>query len=383
MQHQLMAGSTSVFRVLIIGGYGFFGQRLANRLARMRAVHLLIAGRHLDRAQALTRQIEQAGCVATVEGVALDIDDSHFAEHLAALHPQIVVHTSGPFQDQDYHVAEACISIGAHYVDLADGRRFVCDITRLDAAAKAAGVLVVSGASSVPALSAAAVESLAADFARVDAIDIGINPGNRTERGLATVRAILGYCGAPFIVRRDGVEKSAIGWLSSRRVSYPRPVGMRYIADCDVPDLELLPLRYPNVRDVSFGGGVELSLLHFGMQVLAWCRYRGPVRDWSRHAVWLKAVSDWFLRFGTADGAMHVFVRGNVGNGHANERRWFLVATDGDGPYVPTLAAAAMVRAIMDGRTVARGAMSCVGLLPLDHILAEGEGLAIRTVGPW
>jgi hypothetical protein len=46
-------------------------------------------------------------------------------------------------------------------VDLADGRDFVCGIDVLDPQAKAAGVLLLSGASSVPALSSAVVDALA------------------------------------------------------------------------------------------------------------------------------------------------------------------------------------------------------------------------------
>ena len=56
-----------------------------------------------------------------------------------------VVHVAGPFQGQDYAVAESCIRHGVHYLDLADDRAFVCGIGRLDAAAKEADVLVCSG----------------------------------------------------------------------------------------------------------------------------------------------------------------------------------------------------------------------------------------------
>jgi len=369
------------FRVLVIGGYGFFGQRLADRLSRVAGIHLIVAGRDAAKARAMAASLLAAGGDITCEGVALDIDAADVVARLRELAPAVVAHTSGPFQTQDYRVAEAAIAVGAHYVDLADGRRFVCDIGRLDDAAMAAGVLVVSGASSVPALSGAAVGRIAAELDAVDAIDIGINPGNRTERGLATVRAILGYCGATFDVRRGARLEHATGWLRPRRVAYPASVGARYVSDCDVPDLELLPARYPSARDVAFGGGLELRLLHWGMSVLAWLRHVGLVRDWSRHAGWLKAASDLFLPLGTAGGAMHVIVRGRTG-GMSVERRWFLVALDGDGPYVPTLAAAATVRALKEGRIVRRGAMPCLGLLSLDDILAEAHGLAISTVGP-
>lgn len=377
-----MADDTRAFRVLLIGGYGFFGQRLANRLARMHGVHILIAGRDPTKARALADRLRSETIEATVEAVTIDMDADDFSSRLATFAPDTVAHTGGPFQGQDYRVARACIAAGAHYVDLADARRFVCDIVTLDTAARAAGVLVVSGASSVPALSGAAIDRLASAFARVDSIDAGINPGNRTERGLATVRAILGYCGVSFPVRRDGRDNHTIGWLTPRRVAYPAPVGTRWISDCDVPDLELLPARYPDVRDVTFGGGLELGILHMGMILFAWMRHLHLVKDWTPHAGWLKRLSDLFLPFGTDGGAMHIVMRGQSTRNEPLERRWFLVALRGDGPYVPTLAAAAIVRGLRDDRIAARGAMPCLGLLDLDDILAEGEGLAITTHPP-
>ena len=50
---------------------------------------------------------------------------------MAALRPGLVIHTVGPFQQQDFAVAQAAIAAGAHYCDLADARRFVCGIGAL------------------------------------------------------------------------------------------------------------------------------------------------------------------------------------------------------------------------------------------------------------
>ena len=60
------------------------------------------------------------------------------------------------------HVPRACIAAGIHYLDLADARDFVGRIGALDAAARAAGVAIISGASSLPALSGAVARRLAA-----------------------------------------------------------------------------------------------------------------------------------------------------------------------------------------------------------------------------
>jgi saccharopine dehydrogenase-like NADP-dependent oxidoreductase len=58
-------------------------------------------------------------------GATLDIDDPRFGDALRALGPALVIHCAGPFQNQDYRVALAALSCGAHYIDLADGREFV------------------------------------------------------------------------------------------------------------------------------------------------------------------------------------------------------------------------------------------------------------------
>ncbi|CAJ0818798.1 hypothetical protein [Ralstonia flaminis] len=103
----------------------------------------------------------------------------------------------------------------------------------------------------------------------------------------------------------------------------------------------------------------------------------GIVNDWSRHTRWLKAVSDWFLHWGSDVGGMHLRVEGGDADGTLHSRLWHLLAVRGDGPYVPTLAAAALVRRLLEGKLPQCGAMPCVGLLTLDDFARETDGLAI------
>jgi hypothetical protein len=363
-------------RVLIIGGYGFFGRRLAQQLSRRGELSVIVAGRSAGSGQALVEAL-RAGAQAELHSAVLDLHDPAFSEALGRLLPDIVVHASGPFQGQDYRVAQACITCGAHYIDLADGRQFVADIGALDSAARAAGVVVVSGASSVPALSSAAADHLAGGFVEIQDIDIGISPGNRTERGLSTLQAILTYCGKP--LPSTGMATPVIGWLGSRSHAYPEPVGMRLLSPCDVPDLTLLPGRYAGAPAVRFGAGLELRFLHRGMNALAALTRMGLVSNWSAHAATLKRVGDWFKALGSDAGAMHVSLAGLTAEGTSRTRTWHLVATAGDGPYVPTLAAAALVRKLCSSHPLPAGARPCIGLLSLDDFLREFEGLHIRT----
>lgn len=116
-----------------------------------------------------------------------------------------MIHTAGPFQGQNYQVPRHVAAAGAHYIDLADGRRFVCDFAaNVDAQFRAAGLAAVSGASSVPALSAAVVDHLSAGWQRLKSIDICIAPAQSAPRGRATLAGVLAYCGEPIPVMENG-----------------------------------------------------------------------------------------------------------------------------------------------------------------------------------
>jgi hypothetical protein len=287
-----------------------------------------------------------------------------------------VVNASGPFQGQDYRVAEACVQAGCHYIDLADGREFVTGIDVLNARAIHAGVLVTSGASSVPALSSAAADRLVRGLRTVEEIKVGISPGNRTERGLSTVQGILSYCGKNL---PSASGQASIGWLGSQRHVYPNPVGPRLHSPCDVPDLTLFPLRYAGHPKVEFGAGLELAFLHRGMNLMAWMAHHGWVKNWSSHARWLKLAADLFKTWGSDAGAMHVSIVGTAADRRSVSRTWQLVARHGDGPYVPTLAATSLIRKIATCASVHHGAMPCAGLLTLEDFAQEMQGLHITT----
>ena len=145
-------------RILIVGGYGAFGARVAERLAREKSFDILIAGRSADRAREHAATLARSAR-AHVAHAVLDATSATAAD-LQALAPAVLINASGPFQGQDYRLARACIAAGCHYIDLADARAFVTGIGRLDAEARAANVSVVSGASSVPGLSSAAVRHM-------------------------------------------------------------------------------------------------------------------------------------------------------------------------------------------------------------------------------
>jgi hypothetical protein len=354
-------------RVVVLGGYGNFGRFISKALAAVPRVDVVIAGRDGGRARDLASSI--GGRAAAIDADAVDL-----SARLGALGADWVVHTAGPFQGADYRVARAAMLAGASYVDIADGRAFVCGITALDAEARERGVLLVSGASSVPALSSAAVDAFAPGFSRLEAIDIGIASSGRLP-GRATVAGVVGYCGRPFEVWRDGRWTRAHGWQRPRRHRFVHPAFGRWISDCDVPDLALLPERHPTVRDVSFGAGAGGALAQAALYAASWWGRLMPLP--AAGVALLDRTGRVFEALGPRRSGMFVRLAGKAANGASHEVCWELVAEGHEGRAIPAMGAVAVVRKALRGGLPAAGARPCVGLVDLAEYLAELDGLPV------
>jgi len=356
--------------VLILGGYGNFGKRIANALVKAN-VPLIIAGRNKQKAKALQDELR-----SSLVGVACFDAFSELDTALDKLKPAVVINTCGPFQTSDYRIAECCIRHRVHYIDLADGRAFVVGITALDAQAKKQHIAVISGASTVPGLSSAVVEHFKDEFAEIEQMTFGISPGQKAERGLATTQGILTYVGKPlkpFCAHKNPVY----GWQNLYRQKYPE-IGTRWMANCDIPDLDLLPQRY-GIGTIRFSAGLELGLLHLGLWGLSWLVRLGLPLNLPRFAKPLLNASNLFDCMGSADGGMHIILTGKGHNGEPHRRTWFIIAFEGYGPHIPTIPAIILAKKLAQGEMNFAGAIPCVGRVTLEEYLAELQEYPIKT----
>jgi hypothetical protein len=229
--------------------------------------------------------------------------------------------------------------------------------------------------SSTPAITSALIASVAPEFARIEELHIVLSPGNQNPRGAATIAAVLSYLGRTIRIWKDDRWVERPGWGDAQRVQLPAPVGRRRVHNCEVADLELFPALF-GARTVRFSAGLELDLLNY---LLSFCRL--PSRwfgmDFTRHADLFLSGSLMLFPFGTTNGALAVWVKGNDHAGRRIERRIALV-TDYDGPATPTSAAVVLTKKILDSGPPRTGAFPCVGLLTLDEILAH-----VRPLGIW
>ena len=365
-------------KILILGGYGVFGGRLAVLLSDLANIELIIAGRSAEKAKRFC---------ATYRGQArarpLVLDRIDIADALRSEKPDLVVDASGPFQDygdEPYRVVKACIGAGIDYLDFADAADFVFGISTFDADAHAAGVFVLSGVSSFPVLTAAVLRDMEK---RMDILSVegGIAPSPFAGIGMNVMRAVLGYAGEPVKLRRDGRPAAAPGLAESRRftVAVPGRLPLRNIrfSLVDVPDLQVIPPEHPGLQNIWMGAGPVPEVLHRALNLLARLRARRFLPNLAPLSRVCFAVLN-TLRFGEHRGGMYVRATG-LKDGAKVEESWHLLAEGDDGPFIPSMAIEGLVRKLLAGKRPEAGARSGVKALELSDYSTLFDGRDIHT----
>ena len=362
-------------RVLLLGGTGVFGSHLAKHLSKhpdgLDGLELIVTSRDRAKAERLAASLDGA---VPVRGIA--VDHAHdWRETLERERPWAVVDCSGPFQGADYHVPAMAAQAGAHVIDLADAWGYLAGyVGSLEEVARKHGVCAVAGASSTPALSGAVVRTLTEGWERVDRIDLAIVPGGRSEVGRAVLEAVLSYAGQPVPAWRDGRLGKVSGWCEAHSMRVPG-LGSRRVAPVETSDAERLGSTFAVTGDVTFRAGLESKIEQWGLEALARLRRRGWAPDPRPLAGLLQRLRR-FTRLMTRDvGAMVVEVQGI--RERPLRRHWTLVARNGHGPMVPTMAAAATLRRLARG-SVTAGAWIADDVLTLADIEAEFQPYAIE-----
>ncbi|WP_027666741.1 SDR family oxidoreductase [Rhizobium leguminosarum] len=382
------------FCLLIIGGYGTFGGRLARLLGDEPRLRLLVAGRSLEKADDFVADLRTPkdgaeglgsnNLGALVQAVRFD-RDGDLTEQLTRLRPDLVVDASGPFQSfgkDAYKVAEACIDLGIDYADIADSTGFVAGVSGLDAAAKAQGTFALSGLSSLPALSFAALDAMAPHFSRVESVAAGIAPSPHVKIGLNVVRAIATYAGKKVPVLRDGQPASGRGLIDAMRVTVAppgvKPLRSRKFLLVDAPDLKLLPARFANLKSSFTGVGTEPQPLQHLLSLVARLVHLRLLPSLLPFSRLLQRGSHAFA-IGEHRGGMFVRIGGLDQKGERLTSGWHLIAEGDDGPFIPVIGVEALVRRRLSGVRPENGARPAAGELQLEDFEAAFRRFSITS----
>jgi Domain of unknown function (DUF4166)/Saccharopine dehydrogenase NADP binding domain len=363
-------------KILILGGYGVFGGRLAELLSDLNEIEILICGRNFHQATAFCAAYEGR---ATVRPLKLDRKD--IAEELRAERPDLVVDASGPFQnygDHGYGVIISCIAFGIHYLDFADAADFVFGVSRFDSEAKVAGVFVLSGVSSFPVLTAAVLRVMAR-MMDILTVEGGIAPSPYAGIGLNVMRAVVGYAGAPVKLLRNGAKTHGVGLAESMRftIAVPGKLPLKNIhfSLVDVPDLQVIPPEHDTLRDIWMGAGPVPEVLHRVLNLLAKVRAQFSLPSLVPMSRLFYTVLN-LMKFGEHRGGMFVNASG-LRVGRQVSQSWHLLAEGDDGPYIPSMAIEAIIRKLLAGEWPEAGARPGTHALELTDYDALFKGRSI------
>lgn len=374
-------------KILVIGGYGTFGKRLVKNIVKYNHYTIIIAGRSSEKASAFQQEIKQ-DFNQQIETICLDLNGSNLEKIFNQIKPFIVVNAAGPYNlepglkndHNHFKVAKACLLSHCHYIDLADNREYVNRFSgSLNEYAKEQQLSFITGASTVPALTDAVLEHYSSQFLKVTSINYGISPGNKTERGQATIASILSYTGKAFQIVKNNQNKTVFGWQGLTQHDFGKPLGNRWMSNCDIPDLDLIPQKYPHIKNIQFKAGLELPFLHIALWGLSWLVRLKIVNNLNRYTKLLTKISEWFLGFGTDSGGMFIELKGVGFDQKEKILNWQLVAEKGVGPNVPIISAELIIKKTIDGKTKS-GAMPCMGMFTLEEFFEIAKRWNIRQV---
>jgi saccharopine dehydrogenase (NAD+, L-lysine forming) len=205
--------------ILIVGGYGVVGRRIAADLAPDYPGAVIVAGRNLEQAQSLAISFETG-----VRARYMDVRQPASIE--AALEG---VGTVMSCIDQvEPNLLDAAIERGLAYTDLTPHLIARRPTDAMSEAAVRSGARIVLGAGLAPGISSvlarAAADRLDGPLERVES-NMLLSVGD--EYGAASRAYILEEISRPYTVTVDGVEQRVLPFARPTRVAFPAPLGRR------------------------------------------------------------------------------------------------------------------------------------------------------------
>jgi hypothetical protein len=218
-----------VKRIIVAGGLGQFGRTAVEEL----------------RILGLTCHVASRRASADIQ---LDVNDRDSIQR--TIRPgDVVLDAAGPFHARSAALIECAIEIGFDVIDISDDLTYAESVLALRPRIDAAGVRVLSSASSVSAVAAAVVRSSGiAEPRRVTAF---LAPASRRTSNPGAALSLLRSVGQPVRVFRDGRLQIRVGWSEHADFDFPPPLGQKHGRLFESADSVYLPRIWPSLRDVA------------------------------------------------------------------------------------------------------------------------------------
>ena len=372
-------------KILVLGS-GIIGSGVVRQLVKYSDAEVVNADIDVSKADAL---VEKFGA-NRVKAHKLDIDDhAGFVKFIKQVNPDVVANTIGPFYRNAGKVYRACIEAGKDCCDVCDDIDGIKQAIALDAEAKKAGRLIISGLGDSPGLTNIIAKFCADQLDSVDDINV-LWAAPLSEVGLAQYFHGI-HC---FAFPHQYVNGKLVDLEGKITVEFGPPLGKVELLYCDHPEPFTLPLYIKGVKNVLCAGaawpevpGLSMSAIAgFKDQLMQPINVRGtdvtPIEVFS-HMAYQRVQEQ--MKIWKADGTPYNFggtiieVMGLKGG----KKTKYVFSGVGKSMTTTPRTLASVSKMVAAGQIKVKGAYAAEGCIsPLDFMKAFTEGFATLKVMP-
>ena len=311
-------------RVVVLGGAGFFGRLIVERLAKAGLQPIVASRSHGD----------------------LRIDANNADDLKKNLKPRdLVVDCAGPFQKRNSALIETARTMGVDIVDISDSVEYAAMVYKYEAPIGAAGIRVLTACSSLSTISAAVLKSVSVDEPR--RLSAYLVPAIRHTASASTIESVL-----------ESVQGSF------KKFQFPKPIGTRIGVTVKTVDSVTLPRIFPTLKTTDLT--VDLRFPGMNLTLAAASRWKSVRRMMDKFQSQMIAFT---RAFGTTHGVLGYEIASKAGFKYrifTGERSYML----------------AVLPAILATISIAEGRFTKRGLVPpTDHVEYRELTEAVRNEG--
>jgi lysine 6-dehydrogenase len=238
--------------IIVLGGAGDMASRAARELAAEPDVTMVtVADYDRSAAESLASELGAKGSAVWVDA------NDHEALVDAIQGHDAAASGIGPFYRYEEVVARAAIEAGVPYVSLCDDYDAARAVLKLDDAAKAAGVTVLTGLGWTPGLSNVLARKGTEQFDLVDEINVSWGSSASDSEGYAVILHTLHIFTGLVPSFQKGRLVDVPAGSGRETVLFPPPVGRVTCYHLGHPEPVTLPRFLTGVRTVTLKGGLS------------------------------------------------------------------------------------------------------------------------------
>lgn len=224
--------------ILVCGGYGEAGHRIAGKLARRFPDRVVVGGRNVERARQTAYRVGFG-----TKHVRVDVNDP-ISVHGAIGGIGLVINC---VDQRKPYLLSAAIDGGLAYADITADAKFFRDALARDATAKKSGSRVVLGTGLAPGIINVMARSAVEQLRGADSIHTATLLSLGDEFGPEAVRYMLDASRKPYNVFDGGEHRRVRPLSGAEMMTFPEPIGIRKVYRFPFPD----QFFYPRTLDAT------------------------------------------------------------------------------------------------------------------------------------